>query len=136
MKVQYITVAESENGTSYNVAELTVGDTAKAERFLYEPDRFGAPQDVTIAGDRTNYIFVVDGEKDSLFQFTNTGLEGVRPPAGSGSTKNILVSFGGTGEGLTQFNNPKGVAYLNQVVYVADAGNGRVLRFKLTTDFD
>jgi hypothetical protein len=28
------------------------------------------------------------------------------------------------------------VAYFNEILYVADAGNGRILRFKLTTDFD
>ncbi len=78
----------------------------------------------------------MDREKDSLFQFTNTGLEGVKAPAGSTSTKNIRVSFGGTGVDLTQFNQPSAVAYYDRIVYVADAGNGRVLRFKLTTDFN
>lgn len=136
LKVQYITVSETENGVSYTVREMTTGDTSKADGFLYTPLRFGSPADVTYSGDGTNYIFVVDSEKDSLYQFTNTGLEGVAPPAGSSGTKNILVSFGGTGTGLTQFSQPSGVAYLERVLYVADAGNGRVLRFQLTTDFD
>ncbi|MFT4754705.1 MAG: hypothetical protein ACI85Q_002265, partial [Salibacteraceae bacterium] len=34
------------------------------------------------------------------------------------------------------FKNPRAVAYLNEILYVADSGNGRVLRFKLTSDFD
>jgi hypothetical protein len=51
-------------------------------------------------------------------------------------TKNIRVSFGGSGNSLTEFNQPSGVAYLREIVYVADKGNGRVLRFQLTTDFD
>lgn len=135
LKVQYIDVIEVE-GTDYQVSELLVGDTTKADRFLYEPNRFATPFDVTYTGDGTNYIFVVDSERDSLYQFTNTGLEGVRPPAGSPETKNIMVSFGGTGTSLTEFNQPSGVAYLDRIVYVADKGNGRVLRFKLTTDFD
>ena len=58
------------------------------------------------------------------------------PPAGSTSKKNVLVSFGGTGTSLSQFNNPSGVAYYQQVLYVADTDNKRILRFKLTTDFD
>jgi hypothetical protein len=136
LKVQYINVIASEGGTDYFVEELPVGDTSKADGFLYSPGRFAAPMDVAYSGDGTNYIFVVDREKDSLYQFTNTGLEGVKAPAGSSSTKNIKVSFGGTGVGLSQFNEPTGVAYYDQIVYVADAGNGRVLRFKLTTDFD
>lgn len=136
LKVQYIDVTETDNGTDYTVREMVTDDTSKADGFLYTPARFGAPKDVTFTGDGTNYIFVVDGEKDSLYQFTNTGLEGVAPPAGSSSSKNIFVSFGGTGTGLTQFDNPSGVAYYRQIVYVADSDNGRVLRFRLTTDFD
>ncbi|MEM0995973.1 MAG: hypothetical protein AAGN35_02790 [Bacteroidota bacterium] len=136
LKVRYIDVEETENGITYLVQEFAVGDTSAADGFLYTPGRFGSPTDVTFTGDGTNYIFVLDQEKDSLFQFTNTGLEGVNPPAGSSSSKNIKVSFGGTGSSLTEFRQPTGVAYYRRIVYVADAGNGRVLRFQLTTDFD
>jgi hypothetical protein len=136
LKVQYIEVSETDNGTDYTVKELPTGDTSTADGFLMTPQRFAAPVDITYTGDGTNYIFVVDREKDSLYQFTNTGLEGVRPPAGSASSKNILVSFGGHGTGLTQFDAPTGVAYARKIVYVADAGNRRILRFQLTTDFD
>ena len=136
LKVQYISVVETDNGITYSVQNLGTGDTAKAERFLYEPYRFAHPADITVSGDGTGFVFVVDSEKDSLYQFNLNGYEGVKPPAGSSSTKYILTSFGGTGMGLSQFKNPSGVAYLNKIVYVADAGNSRVLRFKLTTDFD
>lgn len=136
IKVQYIDVLESDNGIDYTVRDMPVGDTSKADGFLYTPGRFASPADVTYSGDGTNYIFVVDSEKDSLYQFTNTGLEGVAPPPGSNSDKNIKVSFGGTGTSLTQFNSPTGIAYYRQILYVADRGNQRVLRFKLTTDFD
>lgn len=136
LKVQYIQVNETENGIDYTVRNMTVGDTSQAEGFLLSPGRFSLPADVTYTGDGTNYIFVVDSEKDSLYQFTNTGLEGVEPPPGSNSSKNIRVSFGGRGTSLTQFNQPSGVAYYQQILYVADKGNGRVLRFRLTTDFD
>ncbi|MCB0480465.1 MAG: hypothetical protein KDC83_03490 [Flavobacteriales bacterium] len=136
IKVQYIEYKIDEGGGSFAVKFLESTDTAKADGFLYEPNKFTKPTAVTVAGDKTNYIFVVDSEKDSVFQFTEEGLEGVNPTLASGSSKQIKVSFGGTGSELNQFNNPTGVAYLNQILYVADAGNKRVLRFKLTTDFD
>lgn len=136
LKVQYIFFAESEFGSSYEVQQFVFGDTSRADGFLYEPNRFEQPVDVAVAGDQTSYFFVVDAARDSLYQFNALGLEGVNPPQGAQSNKVIYASFGGTGEGLTQFREPSGVAYLNQVVWVADAGNGRVLRFQLTTDFD
>ncbi len=136
IKVQSIDVTETENGTDVVQEELIVGDTSKADGFLYEADRFANPADITFSGDGTNYIWVVDSEKDSVYQFNNIGYEGVKAPAGSLSDKNIRVSFGGTGIGLSQFNQPSAVAYYRRILYVADAGNGRVLRFKLTTDFD
>jgi hypothetical protein len=135
LKVQGIEFNEGAAGADFRVLNFIVGDTSRAEGFLYEPDRFDQPTDVTVAGDGTGYIFVVDATKDSLYQFNGLGFEGVNPPAGSNSTKAILTSFGGTGTSLTQFRNPQSVAYLDRIVYVADAGNGRVLRFKLTTDF-
>lgn len=136
IKVQFIEYKEDEGGGSFSVKFLESSDTSKADGFLYEPNKFEKPVALTIAGDRTGYIFVVDQAKDSIYQFTKEGLEGVNPTLASGSSKQIRVSFGGSGSGLTQFNKPSGVAYLNQMLYVADAGNKRVLRFKLTTDFD
>ena len=93
------------------------------------------PEDVTYAAD-SRYIFVVDAATDSLYQFTSTGYEGVRPPVQSGERKNIIVSFGGTGSGPTQFNEPHGVAYYQgfNTLLVADTGNDRIVRFKLSTD--
>lgn len=136
LKVQLIRFEESTFGASFEVVNLTAGDTSRADGFLYEPGRFTRPSAVTTTGDGTNYFFVLDAEKDSLYQFNGLGYEGVNPPPGSNTNKVILASFGGTGEGLTQFREPRGVAYLNRIVYVADAGNSRVLRFQLTTDFD
>lgn len=136
LKVQYIQVNETDNGIDYTVRTMPTGDTSQADGFLLTPGRFGIPTDLVYTGDGTNYIFVVDSEKDSLYQFTSTGLEGVEPPPGSNSSKNLLASFGGRGTGLTQFNQPSGVAYYQQILYVADRGNQRILRFKLTTDFD
>ncbi len=133
-KVQQIDFISGTFESGYEVAELVVGDTSKADGFLSEVNRFTEPVDITISsGD--NYIFVVDASTDSVYQFNAIGLEGVNPPPGINTTKNIAVSFGGTGSGLTEFNNPQGVAFLDEILYVADTGNGRILRFKLTIDF-
>ncbi|MFN0274506.1 MAG: hypothetical protein ACKVPJ_02075 [Chitinophagales bacterium] len=128
---------DPEAGTSYGEnAFLTVFDYTKADRFLYEPNRFVNPADVYVAPDFTGYIFVVDKGTDSLYQFTRKGYEGVNQPAGSSSTKQILASFGGEGSGPFNFIDPSGIAYLRETVYVVDKGNGRICRYKLSTDIE
>lgn len=75
--------------------------------------------------------------KDSLYQFTGRGLEGVPPPANNnGSGKYIKTSIGGRGAGPFQFNQPSGVCYFNRVIYVADKGNNRIVRYRLSTDVE
>ena len=135
-KVRSISYNETDFGVEYNPNDIIIVDTNLADGSIFDPGKFDEPVDVTLSGDGTGYIFVVDQAKDSLYQFTLNGLEGIKPPPGTGLTKYVKVSFGGTGIELTQFNNPRAVAYLDQIVYVADAGNGRVLRFKLTSDFE
>tara|TARA_B110000503_G_scaffold142396_1_gene239055 strand:+ start:249 stop:1430 length:1182 start_codon:yes stop_codon:yes gene_type:complete len=134
LKVQYIEKLESIDGTAYTPKVNFSADTTLASSFINEPFKFERPLDVEFTGDGTNYIFVIDAEKDSLYQFTANGLEGVEPPPASGQTKFIKTSFGGTGIGASQFNEPAAVAYNDRILYVADKGNGRVLRFKLTLD--
>ncbi|HBH07039.1 MAG TPA: hypothetical protein DDX92_10610 [Flavobacteriales bacterium] len=135
-RVRQIEYRETDFGLEYVPNPIGQIDTSKAFGFISEPNKFLKPVDITLAGDGTGFIFVIDEAKDSLYQFTSNGLEGVQPPPGSGEVKHIKVSFGGTGIEPNQFNNPVAVAYLNEIVYVADKGNGRVLRFKLTTNFD
>ena len=135
IKVQVIDYLESDFGASYEPRILFESDSTVADGNLATPDKFAEPVGVTITGDGTNFILVVDRAKDSLYQFTTTGLEGVKPPAGAASSKYQMASFGGRGEELSQFNAPSAVAYKNRIVWVCDTGNGRVLRFKLTTDF-
>lgn len=135
-KVRSITYNETDFGVEYNPNDIIPLDTSQAEGSINDAGKFEKPVDVTLTGDGTGYIFVVDMEKDSVYQFTSNGLEGIKPPPGTGLTKYVKVSFGGEGIELTQFNEPRAVAYSNQILYVADSGNGRVLRFKLTTDFE
>lgn len=137
IKVQYIRFESSEFGSSYSLNTSLAGqDTSKADGFMYTPNKFAQPKGVTIAGDGSNYIFVTDAQKDSVYLFTLTGLEGVPPPAGYTSKKNIKVSFGGTGSGAKQFRRPTAVAYYDNILYICDTGNGRIVRYKLSTEFD
>jgi len=136
LRVQYIQSVVTESNNFYQPRLLAAGDTTQADGFINSPNKFRQPTDVTIAGDASRYIFVVDSETDSLYQFNFNGFEGVLPPAATGIRKFQKASFGGTGIGLTQFNNPSAVAYFNNIVYVADSDNGRILRFKLTLDFE
>lgn len=80
--------------------------------------RFDQPEDVTY--DNFGNIFIVDAGKDSVFRFSSQGRE--------------QYSFGGTGNGNRQFNQPKGVAFYDKTLYVADTGNNRIARFRLSTD--
>jgi len=134
LKVQYIENQFSVDGSAYLPKTDWSADTSLADNFINEPFRFKQPVGLEFAGDGTNYIFVVDRATDSLYQFTSNGLEGVQPPPASGQTKYVKTSFGGTGIGPTQFNKPSAVAYKDDILYVADQGNGRILRFTLTLD--
>ncbi|MBK9731436.1 MAG: hypothetical protein IPO83_09120 [Chitinophagaceae bacterium] len=123
-------VAYTENSSLLNF------DTSKANRFLYMPGRFITPEDIYVAPDFSGYLFIVDSETDSLYQFTQKGFEGANPPATSTDKKQLLASFGGQGSGPFQFIAPSGVCYFDKIVYVADKGNNRICRFKLSTDLE
>jgi len=109
-KVQWITTSEFGFIARLNPAE---------ENFdLLQPGKFMQPEDVTV--DPEGNIFVIDAELNWLFKFSILGEE--------------QQSFGGTGSGEKQFQSPHGVAFFNKTVYVADTGNNRIVRFKLSTD--
>lgn len=135
LKVMYIEFIEGEFGAEFR-PRVASGDTSQADDYINAPNKFRSPTDITLTGDGSQFIFVVDSETDSLYQFSFNGFEGVRPPAAAGIDRYVRASFGGSGTDLMQFNNPVAVAYYNEIVYVADAGNGRIMRYKLTLDFD
>lgn len=82
---------------------------------------FGGP--ASIAMDNSNSIYIIDAVKDSLYRFSSTGMS-------------LPGSFGGNGSGVNKFNHPKGIAYFNKTIYVADTYNNRIVRFKLSTDLN
>ncbi len=139
-RVLWVDVEETINGTEFNSSpEFLTQDTSRADGFLYEPFKFEQPSGLAIAGDNTQFLFVVDEKQHMLYQFQPNGEEGVDPPAGVAADqrrKKLVVSFGGFGAQDKQFRYPSGVAYFDRVVYVADKGNNRISRFKLTSDFE
>lgn len=88
--------------------------TASGVNDFLRINRFSKPEDVTT--DNFGNVFVADAGKDSIMKFTSTGKE--------------QHSFGGK----MVFNQPKGVAFFDKTLYVADSGNNRIVRFRLSTD--
>ena len=114
-------------------------DFTKADRFMYESNRFKKPEDVYASPSENGYIFVTDSETDSLYVFTSLGFEGINPPANSNFKKQVIVSFGGSGKdgkasGPYNFKNPTGVCYFNRTIFVCDKDNNRVCRYRLNSD--
>lgn len=138
IKTQYMSVTLGDNGFEYRLnLELNQIDTSKADGFLYTTNKFALPAGVDYALGSTEYIFAVDAQKDSLYQFGGAnGFEGIDPPPTADSRKWINVSFGGSGGGPMQFSRPSAVAEFGGVVYVCDRGNKRVSRFRLASDFN
>ncbi len=140
LRVRGISVLNTPDGISYRDANLpATGNPDQVEGFLYTPNRFERPVGITITGDGTNLVFVADATRDSVYQFSVRGEEGVPPPPGSSNPQQLIrTSFGG-GAGETRFEGPVAVAYQRRILYVADLlpdGQGRILRFRLTTDFE
>ena len=137
-RVLWINAVETVDGLVFQQnSSLLAQDTTQSDGFLYDPNKFIKPVDIAYTADDDRYIFVIDKELNKLFQFQTNGQEGVPPPAGAeDQTRQILVSFGEFEVGSKQFNQPSGVAYFDRVVYVADKGNNRISRFKLTSDFE
>ena len=137
-RVLQVNVVETPSGTEFQPNQTFLErDTSSTNGFLYEEGKFEDPAGLAIAGDQTNYIFVIDRAQHKLYQFKPNGEEGIDPPpAAVDRTRNLIVSFGEQGNGPRQFNSPSGVAYFDEIVYVADTGNNRIARYKLTTDFE
>lgn len=136
-RVLWVNVIETPDGISYQPnSGLLNADPALADGYMYDQNKFKRPSGIAYSADERNQIFVIDAGTDSLHLFQSNGREGVNPPAGSSGRKAVNVSFGGTGNGPREFNEPSGVAYFRRVVFVADKNNNRIARYKLNTDFE
>ncbi len=81
---------------------------------LMRVNKFEQPEGCAI--DNSGNIYVVDAAKDSVYRFNAFGDQ--------------LQAFGGG----DVFNNPKGIAYFDRTLYIADTGNNRIVRFILSTE--
>ena len=119
-KVQHITTVIQDGSIMLAPNIGLVGED------IYSLDLRSNLEDVAL--DRSGFVFVVDaggsGTEPGFYRFSSTG--------------RLQQSVIGLGDGDQQFNNPKGIAVLpfleQQVVFVADTGNNRIVRFRLSTD--
>lgn len=107
-KAQWLTYVVRIEGESYE-SRLSPGTNA-----MLTPAKFQHPEDIII--DDFDNIYVVDAEADSIYKFNAFGDE--------------MESFGGE----EVFNNPHGIAYHDKVIFIADTGNDRIVRYTLSTD--
>lgn len=91
-------------------------DPMQGSNTLLQPGRFRAPEGAAFGPDRSLYL--VDAETDSLYVLSPVG----------------MLVRGYRGEGAYRLWAPAGVAVHNRTVYIADAGNGRIVRLRLSTD--
>ncbi len=94
---------------------------AQTQNNFLAVNRFVRPEDAT--SDNFGNIYIVDAGTDSVYKFTSQGRE--------------QHSFGGSSSAVQEtnrFKQPKGIAFFDKTVYVADTGNNRILRFRLSTD--
>ena len=100
---------------------------------IYSVDKFWNLEDVAI--DKSGFIFLVDAGRSIADSLSDRPLPGFYRFAGTSGKQ--IQSVLGIGHGPKQFNNPKGIAVTplveEQIVYIADSGNNRIMRFQLST---
>jgi len=107
-KTQWFRYLESQEFTGYE------NNLTPAASNLMTPGFFTKPEGSEI--DPSGNIYVAESSRDSVYKFNSLG--------------DKLIGFGGPGV----FSKPYAIAYFNKILYVADRGNNRILRFILSTD--
>jgi len=132
--VRDFVLAQSSEGVAYGGVWMIYESTSDFEGWLlrYDPariddrgidfikaGRFLQPEAVTIDPGRRD-VFIADAGLDSIFKFNNRG-------------RLRSESFGFyRSEGTMK--RPTGLAFFEQVLYIAEAEDGMILRFRLSTD--
>jgi hypothetical protein len=129
-------VIDADGNINRTFKPLATPSVSEADGFLYQTFRFRSPASILYTGTSQRYIFVADNVLDSVYTFQENGFEGTAPPPQYSNRKIIKVSFGGSGNGPYQFRRPAALAYFDRTLFVADLGNRRISRFKLTTDYE
>ncbi len=73
-----------------------------------------------VARDPQGNFYVVSDLTNRVYRFTKNGA--------------LFLDFGGRGTAPGRFNSPRGIAWGEGVLYVADTQNNRIMRFVLSTD--
>jgi len=107
-KTQWLKYISSQEFTGYQ------NNLNPNESDMMTPGYFISPQGAEL--DASGNIYVAESTKDSVYKFNSFG--------------DKLIGFGG----VSVFDQPYAVAYFNKILYVADRGNNRILRFQLSTD--
>ncbi|QQS38041.1 MAG: hypothetical protein IPM56_08920 [Ignavibacteriales bacterium] len=109
-KTQWLEYVRSTDFTGY---QMKLGAN---ESFLMTPGLFASPQGATI--DNSGNIYVIETDSSRIYRFNSNG--------------DLTIGFGDS----TIFKQPYGVAHFDRILYVADTGNNRILRFILSTDLN
>ena len=132
--VRDFVLAQSSEGVSYAAVWMKYESSSDFEGWLlqYDPARIDdrgidfiragqylQPEAVTIDKSRRD-VFIADAELDSVFKFNSRG-------------RYRIESFGfyRTGGRMVR---PTGLAFFEKILYVLDASQGQVLRFRLSSD--
>ncbi len=107
-KTQWFRYVSSQDFTGYQ------NNLTPAASDLMTPGFFSTPEGSEI--DASGNIYVAEASRDSVYKFNSFG--------------DKLIGFGGP----RVFSEPYAVAYFDKILYVADRGNNRILRFILSTD--
>jgi hypothetical protein len=76
------------------------------------------------AVDSYNNVYTTETHTDKVYKYQDTG-----------STLNLVTSWGGPGSGNSEFNDPQAVDSKSAYVYVADTKNNRIQKFTTTGSY-
>jgi hypothetical protein len=136
--VRDFVLAQSSVGVAYGAIWMRYDSTAEVDgwtprfdpanaidRFVdfVRPNRFQQPEAVAIDGARRD-VFVADAALDSIFKFNSRG---ILKAESFGRYRSLIGND-------TTMQQPTGLAFFNKILYVADARQGVILRFTLSSD--
>jgi hypothetical protein len=107
-KTQWLRYVSSQEFTGY------VNNLPPAASDLMTPNFFLQPEGACL--DISGNIYVAETSRDSVYKFNSFG--------------DLELGFGGRGV----FNKPYAVAHFDNILYVADTENNRIVRYILSTD--
>jgi hypothetical protein len=117
LKVQWIKLISEGQTTNYASKFPSIDPSID----FMQINKFKKPRGVAL--DPSGNLFVVDAEKDSMYRFNTRGVE--------------QYSFGGHDDPYGRnFNEPYSIAYFDKTIYIADRGNNRICRYKLSIDMN